>query len=141
MTVQILRRIFGRVATAAAIAGPFLPWTRSTSPAEAVYDLLFSQVSRPNWEWCIWFAAPLWAGLQAMVDLRRQGRLSRRVLIPGGIFLVAWATLLLTGYRAYTGFHRPGFVIAFAGVIGLSVLSCLRPPPDDRSTPGDPAAS
>ncbi|MBI3921141.1 MAG: hypothetical protein HY318_06965 [Armatimonadetes bacterium] len=108
------------VATLACITGPFLPWTYTSSAARAIYESLFSQVSRPNPEWWIWFLAPLAAAILGAKDLLRKRQVGIAVLVPCGVFLIAWVGLLLTGYRAYTGFRHPGFLVTFLGVLGLA---------------------
>ena len=91
-----------------------------------VRDLFFSEVSRPNAEWIVWLAAPLAAGVTAAVSLLRRTPLGLGTLVPSLVFLAAWAGLLLTGYRAYTGFSAPGFLLAWLGTVTLAALVLTR---------------
>ncbi|NQT89019.1 hypothetical protein HQ560_19780 [bacterium] len=113
----------GWAAVLAAGVGPFLPWVSGSSAAGQVYDLFFSSVSRPNAEWLVWFAAPLWTAAAGGVSLVRRSQLGLGVLAPCGVFLAAWAALLLTGYRAYTGFSDAGFAVTWAGTVGVGAVA------------------
>lgn len=113
------------VCAAAAVVGPFLSWSYSTSAAEAVYQWLSSAVTRPNLEWWIWFLAPLSAGIIAAKGLIQEGRIARLVLLPCAVFLVAWLLIFVVGDYRYTGFDEIGFTTSFVGVVGLALITIV----------------
>ena len=122
MSPKTIRTVAGWAAVVAAVVGPFLPWVSRTSAAAMVRDLFFSEVSRPNAEWIVWLAAPLCAGVTGAVSLLRRAPMGLGTLVPSLVFLAAWAALLLTGYRAYTGFSALGFAVTWVGTVGLAVV-------------------
>ena len=122
MSPKTIRAVIGWAAVVAAGVGPFLPWVSRTSAAAMVRDLFASSVSRPNAEWLIWLAAPLCACVTGAVSLLRRTPMGLGTLVPSLVFLAAWAALLLTGYRAYTGFSDLGFTVTWAGTVGLAAV-------------------
>jgi hypothetical protein len=123
-------RITGWIAVVLLVVGQLLSWNFRTRPAGEAWDLLFSQVSRPNPEWWVWFLAPVISAFLAARDLIRQQKVARPVLLPIAVFFVTWVALFPLGHRRYTGFREPGFLATFVGMalLGAAAAPSIKTP-------------
>lgn len=116
-------RIGGWIAVALLALGQLLPWTYSARPIGQVWDSLFSQISKPNIEWWIWFLAPVAALVLAAKELLNERKVPTSVLLPAALFFATWAALILTGIRRYTGFRYSGFFVTSVALLFIGVVA------------------
>jgi hypothetical protein len=119
------KKIAGWIAVGLIVIGQLLPWGYATRPIGEVWHILFSRFSRPNWEWWIWFLAPVGAALFAIRSLLRDGTVDKIALSPIAIFLLVWAGLFLTGVRRYLHFTQLSILATFAGLLLLAVVALM----------------
>ena len=108
------------------VLGQTLSWG-GQHPVSEVWEAVFSQTSRPNPEWWIWFLAPAVAAVLAARNLVRRQKVSSGVLIPIGVFFITWVALFPLGSRVYLRFHirLPGFVCTVVGLVLLGAVAAI----------------
>ena len=80
-------KITGWIAIALLILGQLLPWTYRGRPIGAVWDFLFSSISKPNPEWWIWFLGPVIGIALAAKEMIQRRRVPLSVFAPAAVFL------------------------------------------------------